>query len=175
MRRLIFIFTLLATSFAAYAGSYKTVYLYGVAISLNDSTVYITDIQKVDSVWVEKNGFLYSRENYSYQLKDHMRAQGKNDVTTVTFYADKQKDIEKKFIKTRKRFTNPKYGYDVKYIAATDFRYDRIIPNEQDIKNDSGTLKEDRKKAKEAKKAQKRANKEMRKGIRPDVENIPQS
>ena len=66
-------------------------------------------------------------------------------------------------------------GYTVNYIAVNEFKFERIMPSEQDINKDSGTLKEERKKAKEAKKAQKKANKDMKKGIRPDVENIPQT
>ncbi len=175
MKKLLFILTMLTASLAANAGEFKTVFIYGLAMSFNDSTVYLTDIQRIDSVWIEKNGFLYSRENYSYQLRDFMRSKGKNDITPVTFFAEKQKDIEKKFIKTRKKLNSQKMGYTVNYIAVNEFHFERIMPSEQDINKDSGTLKEERKKAKEAKKAQKKANKDMKKGIRPDIENIPQT
>ena len=45
----------------------ERLYVYGVATSFNDSTVYITEIQQLDSAWVDtKTGFLYSRNNYSF-------------------------------------------------------------------------------------------------------------
>lgn len=53
----------------------ERLYVYGVATSFNDSTVYITEIQQLDSAWVDtKTGFLYSRNNYSFQLRDHLKA-----------------------------------------------------------------------------------------------------
>ena len=43
----------------------KTAYIFGFASSFNDSTVYFTDVQKVDSAYfTRKNKFLISRENY---------------------------------------------------------------------------------------------------------------
>ena len=43
-------------------------YMFGFAASFNDSTVFFTDIQQVDSVWVtKKKGFLAGRSNYAYQ------------------------------------------------------------------------------------------------------------
>ena len=52
-------------------------YMYGVVTSFNDSTIYFTDIMEIDSVWVDsKTGFLYSRNNYSYQLRNYMRNKG---------------------------------------------------------------------------------------------------
>ena len=42
----------------AFAGNNK-VYLYGFAASFNDSTVYFTDIQEVDSAVIDRSGFLY--------------------------------------------------------------------------------------------------------------------
>lgn len=55
----------------------ERLYVYGVATSFNDSTVYITEIQQLDSAWVDtKTGFLYSRNNYSFQLRDHLKANG---------------------------------------------------------------------------------------------------
>ena len=48
---------------AASAGNNK-VYLYGFAASFNDSTVYFTDIQELDSAVVDRGGFLYGRDSY---------------------------------------------------------------------------------------------------------------
>ena len=50
----------------------KTTYIFGFAQSFNDSTVYITGVQQLDSAYIQGKGkFLVSRENYSYQLRDY--------------------------------------------------------------------------------------------------------
>ena len=51
----------------------RKAYVFGFASSFNDSTVYFTDIQELDSAWfTSKNKFLIGRENYSYQLRDYL-------------------------------------------------------------------------------------------------------
>ena len=50
----------------------KAVYAFGVAASFNDSIVYYTDIQVLDSVELDKNGFLPKRDLYTYQLKNYL-------------------------------------------------------------------------------------------------------
>ena len=82
---------LLAVSFQCSAENHaRKVFMFGFAASFNDSTVYFTDIQEVDSVWLEtKNKFLYSRDNYSYQLKDHLKEIGQVHATCLVVYAEK--------------------------------------------------------------------------------------
>ena len=59
------------------ANKQTKLYIYGVVTSFNDSTIYFTDIMELDSAWVDsKTGFLYSRDNYSYQLRNYMRKNG---------------------------------------------------------------------------------------------------
>ena len=41
-------------------------------LSFNDSIVYYTDIQVLDSVELDKNGFLPKRDLYTYQLKNYL-------------------------------------------------------------------------------------------------------
>ena len=58
------------------------VFLFGIAASFNDSVVYFTPIQRVDSVKLE-NGFLPKRAQYAYQLKNQIEvAQGKTGTFT---------------------------------------------------------------------------------------------
>ena len=83
----------------------ERLYVYGVATSFNDSTVYITEIQQLDSAWVDtKTGFLYSRNNYSFQLRDHLKANGFATPTCVTYFAKTRKEIEKKYVALKKRY-----------------------------------------------------------------------
>ena len=82
----------------AFAGNSK-VYLYGFAASFNDSTVYFTDIQEVDSAVIDRSGFLYGRDSYSYQLKDYLASIGFEHATCVTLWAATRDAVEKKFQK----------------------------------------------------------------------------
>ena len=78
----------------------KTVYMFGFASSFNDSTVYITSVQQVDSAYITgKAKFLVSRDNYSYQLRDYLEQQGAGYRTCAVFYATDQKKAEKKWVK----------------------------------------------------------------------------
>ena len=53
----------------------KPVYMIGVGISLVDSMVFITDMQLVDSVTIEKKTkFLMDRQLYSFQLQHYLEA-----------------------------------------------------------------------------------------------------
>ena len=116
------------------AQEHKIIYAYGLATSFNDSTVYITEIQRLDSAWVDsKTGFLYSRDNYSYQLRDHLKTSGVATPTCVTVYATTRKEIEKKYFAMKKRYTT-KELYNVKYIASHDFSYTCITPDENEQK-----------------------------------------
>jgi len=123
---------LLATSFLmpneVFAVNRLTpVYMFGFVSSFNDSTVYFTDIQLVDTAWIDsKTRFLYSRENYSFQLRDHMQAAGVDHPTCTVFFAEKRKDIEKRYLKMKKRYT-AKGDYIVKYIEGNTFKFKDII------------------------------------------------
>ncbi len=111
-----------------------TLFMYGFAASFNDSTVYFTGIQKVDTAWTDsKTGFLYSRENYSYQLRDYMKKHGSAYPTCITVYAKKRKDIEKKYETLKKRYAS-KGQYTVKFIPDNEFLFRPIIPDESERK-----------------------------------------
>lgn len=110
-------------------------FLCGFATSFNDSTVYFTDIQKLDSTYIDsKTGFLYSRDNYSYQLREHMQKVGVSHATCVTLFGKTRKDLEKKYAALKKRYAT-KGRYDVKYLLPTDFSFSPIIPEESEMKD----------------------------------------
>ena len=141
-------------SFLPAANKCTKLFMYGFAASLNDSTVYFTDIQEVDSAWTDtKTDFLYSRDNYSYQLRDHLKKEGAPHPTCVTIYAKTRKEIEKKYFTFKKRYTT-KGKYDIKYVAASDFAYYPIVPNDEEMHESAAPVKE--KKAKKEKKGGKK-------------------
>lgn len=155
MKFRLFILAIAATisSVASATNRCTKLFMYGFAMSLNDSTVYFTDIQEVDSAWTDtKTDFLYSRDNYSYQLRDHLKKEGIAHTTCVTMYAKTRKDIEKKYFAFKKRYTT-KGKYDIKYIASTDFKFYPIIPNEEEMYG--AAIQENTKKAPKDKKAKK--------------------
>ena len=110
-------------------------YICGFAASFNDSTVYFTDIQYMDSTYTDsKTGFLYSRDNYSYQLRGHMQKNGVANPTCITFFSKKRKDVEKKYAALKKRYAT-KGRYDVTYLLASEFAFTPIIPDESEMKD----------------------------------------
>lgn len=101
----------------------KTVFMYGFAASFNDSTVYFTDIQQIDSAYIDsKTGFLYSRNDYSSQFHDYLKALGFDNPTCITSFALTRKDAEKKYLKLRKRYLEGGH-YNIKYVKDSAFTY----------------------------------------------------
>ena len=124
-------------------------YICGFATSFNDSTVYFTEIQPMEGTWVDgKTGFLYSRDNYSYQLREALKTLGLPNPTCVTVYGKTRKEVEKKYFAMKKRYT-ANGRYNVKYLTAHDFSFEPIEPD------DSEKVSAYTKKAKKEKKAKK--------------------
>lgn len=123
-----------------FAGNINKVYMYGFGASFNDSTVYFTDIQEVDSAWIDKQGFLYSRDNYSYQLRDYLVMQGMEHATCVTTWSKTRKELEKKLLYMKKKYSfantkkKSKFHYLIKDITNTDFQFKGIFPDEETAK-----------------------------------------
>ena len=83
----------------------KRVYLYGVATNFNDSVTYITQVQHLDSVIIHPNGALQNYSIYSMQLKVYLEGTlGNVNQTCAVVYSYKKKKLEKRFIKTKKKF-----------------------------------------------------------------------
>ena len=136
------------------------IYAYGFSASFNDSVVYITDIQEIDSVWVtSRYGFLVNRDNYSNQLREFLaEKRHEENRTCIITFAFKRKDIEKKYIKLKQRYTK-KGDFDVKFLTAADFLFtrDEFNPTEDELNGD------EKKEEKLAKKAKKKELKEKKK------------
>ena len=83
----------------------KRVYMYGVSFNFNDSVVYMTDVLYLDSMIINKDGSLQNYADYSYQLKVFMEGSlGKINQTCAVVYSDNRKKLEKRYVKTRKKF-----------------------------------------------------------------------
>ena len=100
-------------------------YLFGFSASFADSTVYFTDIQRVDSSWIDsKTKFLLGRDEYSAQLKSYFNAIQMPNRTCVVLFGKNQKKAEKKLKKLKETYTiKAKGGYDVRYLTKADFKF----------------------------------------------------
>ena len=107
-------------------------YVFGIAFSASDSTVYFTDIKQVQNASVERGtGFLYSRGRYSNQLQQHFKSVTGNNYTAVTCFNQKRTKLEKKYAKIRQKYQ--KKNYVVKY--THDFAYNPVPYIESDEVN----------------------------------------
>ena len=76
-----------------------------------------------------KTNFLYSRENYSYQLQDYFDQKGWKHAVCITSYGLTKKEAEKKFLILRKKYVD-KGKFDIKYLKLSDFAYQAIKPED---------------------------------------------
>ena len=101
-------------------------YVFGVSTSFNDSTVFFTEIMELDSAWVEaKTGFIVGRDNYSYQLRDHLASKGYPKRTCIFVYDQSLKKATKKYDKLKSRYVK-KGGNDILLIDKSEFAFKPI-------------------------------------------------
>ena len=104
----------------------KKAYMFGFSASFNDSIVYFTTIQQVDSVWfTQKKKMLAGRSNYSNQLREYCNDKLNQPKRTCIVVGNKSlKKVEKKYEKMKKMYTqNKKVTYDVRFIPEEDFKF----------------------------------------------------
>ena len=110
-------------------------YMFGISASFTDSIVFFTNVQEVDSAWIEsKNKFLLDRHIYSAQLRDYLaNTLQMPHRTSIVYYDTNRAKLEKKFIKVRrlyieqqskkkKKKQQPSH-FEVRYLDNTDFRF----------------------------------------------------
>ena len=148
-----------------------TAYMFGFASSFKDSTVYITSVQKVDSVYLShKNLFLEGRDNYSFQLRDYLESIGEPKRTCIVMFDRNFKKAEKKWTKLYERYTKKtkakrlKSGekpkelpspWQVKSVDENKFTFKPIVPDNMEEPMTKQERKEAKMKAKEEVKKQK--------------------
>lgn len=101
----------------------KQVYAFGVAASFNDSVVYCTEIQVLDSAELDKNGFLPKRELYTYQLKNHLEYEMKKpDYTCMIYFSESKSKLEKEATKVKGKYKKGN-GQILQTVNPTDFTF----------------------------------------------------
>ncbi len=125
-----FIFLLLAlfafTSANARLKVAENVYLFGFSASFTDSTIYITEIQKIDSALIETKGdFLIARDSYAKQLRNYFTLKHSDPHrTNIVYFGLTRKKAEKIFSKLRKMYTvKSRNKYDLIYLTPSDFTF----------------------------------------------------
>ena len=110
--KLLFAITLVFTvcsAFTAKKGEPKDVYAFGLSASFTDTVVYYTSIQLLDSVQLDKNGFLPQREQYSYQLKNFLEFDmQKPNYTCMIYFSENKSKLEKEAAKMLARYKKNK-------------------------------------------------------------------
>ncbi|MCI1646800.1 MAG: hypothetical protein LKI39_11770 [Bacteroides sp.] len=118
-----------AFSFKHKPGKDKEVYAFGMAASFNDTVVYYTSIQKLDSVKLGKNGFLPRREAYTSQLKDYLAYNLSSPNYTCMIYFSKNKSkLEKEEIKVKDKYKSTK-SFVLVPIDSTAFKFTKPKEN----------------------------------------------
>lgn len=105
--KIVFAVALIFTLCSAFTmkGGHKSVYAFGVAAAFNDSVVYYTEIQQLDSVSLDKNNFLPKREMYSYQLKNYLEYDLKKpDYTCMIYFSESKSKLEKEAAKVKAKY-----------------------------------------------------------------------
>lgn len=127
------LFTVLVVGINSYAKDKNTtktekIYMFGFSASFNDSLVYITDIQAVDSVEIEpKTDFLVGRTAYGNQLQFYLADYKERPNTTCVVFFDKKEDkLRKKYNKILKRYKNSKETI-LKNLTRDEFSFKREI------------------------------------------------
>lgn len=129
----------------------QPVFMYGLATSFTDSIAYLTDVQYLDSAYLERGKFLGGITEYVSQLTQYFTE--KNDARLcAVFFATSQKKAEKRYIALRKRYTNPKYHYQLKPLTKQEFTFSNVRP---DIDPNEMPEAKEAEKAKKDKKARK--------------------
>lgn len=102
----------------------KTVYAFGIAASFNDSVVYYTEIQPLDSVKLDKNGFLPQRDAYAYQLKNYLEYNlGKPDYTCMIYFSNHQGKLEKEAAKVKEKYKKSDGNMVLQGVEQTAFSF----------------------------------------------------
>lgn len=140
-----------ATESSAKRKMVPRVYMFGFSASFTDSLVYFTNVQAVDSAWMETSkNFLLGRDNYSYQLRDYFTNEQKQpNRTCIVVFSENRKKVEKKLLKMKQKYTVKAKGkYDVRTVADTDFKFKSVDMDIQEVDDKAAEAPKTKKKKK---------------------------
>lgn len=101
----LFVVLMTCSAFSLKGKKGKPVYIVGVSASFTDSLVYFTEIQLLDSVYLDKNKMLPERSHYSYQLKNYLEnEEGLTDRTCFVYFSNKRRTLQKEMSKMKTKY-----------------------------------------------------------------------
>lgn len=102
-----------------------TIYVFGVAQNLADSTVYMTNISQVNGATMLPHELLQNHQYYTEQLKNYIAEQYRETHLSVAFYyARNQKNIEKKYARVEEKMKkHAMKSLSFKLIPNMDFKF----------------------------------------------------
>lgn len=105
-----------------------TVYIFGVADSMRDSTVYITPIQRIDSANLQnKTKFLLDRPFFSSQLKTYFSStlNDPNRLCIVYYTTGNERKALKRLQRVRKNYLNE--GALLRQLSPEEFKFEPVV------------------------------------------------
>lgn len=112
-----------------------TMYVCGVNFCFNDSLIYFTDIQQMDTISVYgKYNVLINREQYSYQLRNFMteKLHRPNTTSVIMHDMDREKLTKKlqtmrdKYVFIGKGKKKRPSNYDLRVLSSEEFSFTPI-------------------------------------------------
>lgn len=100
----------------------KPVYAFGFAASFRDTLTFITEIQELDSVKLERQThFLPMRDLYSYQMKDYLEADlEKTNYTCMIYFSKKLKKLQKQMNRLKTEYSR---SGKLNVLSPEEFRF----------------------------------------------------
>jgi hypothetical protein len=107
--KIVLMFALVLMVCSAASRKSKSVYAFGFSASFTDTVVYCTEIQVLDSVSLDKNGFLPYRDHYSYQLKNYLEyRKGEKNRTCMIYFSNDEAKLSKERTKLLVKYKKDK-------------------------------------------------------------------
>lgn len=113
-------------SLGVHAQKQRSVYLFGVANQLNDTVVYMTEVQEIPDAQLQKRtGFLLGRAGYSAQLKENLAQQGQAHEVCVVYFSKNRKKIDKKYKKMKSEYERDE-STELRHLTSQQFHFTSI-------------------------------------------------
>lgn len=101
----------------------QRVYMLGFAISFKDSVACVTEIQPIDSAYLDAaHHFLLDRSLYSLQLQIHMERAGYKNAICNVFFDKKPMKLQRVLRKIHKRYERDA-SFHLKDLPVGEFRF----------------------------------------------------
>lgn len=109
----------------------QRVYLFGGGINFLDSVAFVTDLQYLDSLYIEPDGELRESYAYSGQLKFYLESTYElHDETCAVYYEVKEKKAQKRFEKMKAKLR--KRGYFIHPVLKESFQFTNASKKEEE-------------------------------------------